>query len=82
MTNGVGNEYRKKSTILGDSDLIDWSREQDDLRKAKERKQKAYIADKIPDSIKSKPLNGVETEQVKRGMSLLTIWKRRMNDES
>lgn len=81
MANGVGDEYRRKSTILGDSDILSWAKEQNDKRKYRERKQKAYIADKIPDKIKKKPLSGVETEQLNRGMSLLTIWKRRMNDD-
>ena len=79
MSNGIGNEYRRKSTILGDSDILSWSREQNDLYKAKEQKEKAHIADKIPNIIKSKPLNGVEMEQASKGMPLLTIWKRRMN---
>jgi len=80
MSNGVGDEYRRKSTILGDKDILSWAKEQEDLRKAKERKEKSYIADKIPDKVKFKPLNGVEIEQARRGMSLLTIWKRRMNN--
>jgi len=82
MPSNTGNEYRRKSTILGDNDIYDWVREQEDKRKDRERKEKTYIADKIPQSVKSKPLSGVEQEQFNRGMSLLTIWKRRMNDES
>ena len=75
----MANEYRKKSTILGDSDIHDFVREQEDKRKKREQKEKSYIADKIPNNIKSKPLNGVEMEQASRGMSLLEIWKRRMS---
>ncbi len=76
----MSDEYRRKSTILGDSDIHDFVREQKDKHKARERKEKSYIADKIPDNVKSKPLSGVEMEQASRGMSLLTIWKRRMDD--
>ena len=81
MTNGVSDQYRRNSTILGDVPIVDWLREKEDQRIARERKQKAYIADKIPDKIKNKPLSGVEMEQFNKGMSLLNIWKRRMNKE-
>ena len=74
-------EYRRNSTILGDKPIYEWTREQNDKRIARERKEKTYIADKIPDKIKNKPLSGVEMEQFNKGMSLLNIWKRRMNKE-
>lgn len=79
MGNGIGDDYRKKSTILGDSDILSWAKEQEDKRKFRERQQKIRIARRIPDSIKKKPMSGVEKEWLNNGMSLLTIWQRRMS---
>lgn len=78
MGNGVGNQYRKNSTILGDKEILRWQREQEDLRRAKDRKRKERIIEKIPKDVKAKPFNAVETEQLLRGMTLLEIYKRRM----
>lgn len=78
MSNGIGDQYRKKSTILGDKDLLQWQQEQNDLRKVKQRKEKEHIINNIPDDIKDEPLNGVEKEQLLRGMTILEIYKRRM----
>ena len=72
------DEYRRKSTFLGDKDIYDFVREQDDKRKHKERKQREYIVDMIPKDVKSKPFSGVEKEQLLKGMSLLTVYQRRI----
>ena len=78
MANGVGDQYRKNSTILGDRELINWQQEQRDIRRAKQRKQKERMIDNMPGDVKSKQFTGVETEQLLRGMTLLEIYKRRM----
>lgn len=75
----MANNYRRKSTILGDKDIHEWVREQEDKRKYRERQQKIRIMDNIPDNVKKKQLSGVEKEQLNRGMSLLNIYKRRLN---
>lgn len=81
MASGVRDQYRKKSTILGDDDILQWQQEQKDLRRAKERKQKEHIINNIPNDIKDKPFSGVETEQLLKGMTILEIYKRRMRRE-
>lgn len=78
MGNGISDEYRKKSTILGDNDILQWSKEQKDKRKYKERQRKLRIIHKIPNDIKKKLLSGVEKEQIMKGMSILDIYKRRL----
>jgi len=78
LGNGVGNEYRKNSTILGDKEILRWQEEQRDMRRARERKQKERIIDGMPKKIKDRPFSGVETEQLLRGIGLLEIYKRRM----
>ena len=79
MDKGIGNDYRKKSTILGDSDILEWAKEQENKRKHRERQHKLRIIHNIPDDIKKRPLSGVEKEQIMKGMSILNIYKRRMN---
>jgi len=78
LANGVGDQYRKNSTILGDSEIIRWQEEQRDIRRARQRKEKERIIDKMPKDVKSKPFSGVEKEQLLKGMTLLEIYKRRM----
>lgn len=78
MANGVGDQYRKNSTILGDRELINWQQEQRDIRRARQRKEKEHILDNMPKDVKSKRFNAIETEQLLRGMTLLEIYKRRM----
>jgi len=78
LGNGIGDQYRKKSTILGDQDILAWQQEQKDLRIMRERREKTYLINKIPKRIKSMPFSGAEKEQILRGMSLLEIYKRRL----
>ncbi len=78
MANGVGDQYRKKSTILGDSDTVRWQQEKADRQRIRRRRAKELLIDRIPNSIKSKPFSGVEKEQILKGMSLLTIYQRRL----
>lgn len=79
MGKGIGNDYRKKSTILGDSDFLEWVKEQENKRKHRERQCKLRIIHNIPNDIKKRPLSGVEKEQIIKGMSILNIYKRRMS---
>jgi len=78
LGNGVGDQYRKKSTILGDSEILRWQEEQRDICRARQRKQKERIINNIPEDVKSKRFSGVEKEQLLRGMTILEIYKRRM----
>lgn len=78
MGNGVANEYRKNSTILGDKEILNWQQEKEDLRRARDRKRKERIIDRMPKKIKDRPFSGVETEQLLKGIGLLEIYKRRM----
>jgi len=81
MANGVGDQYRKKSTILGDDDLLDWQQEQRDIRRLKQRKQKERMIDNMPKDVKARPFSGVEKEQIFRGMGILEIYKRRLRGQ-
>ena len=78
MANGVSDQYRKNSTILGDSEIIRWQQEQRDIRRARQRKEKERIVDNMPKDVKSKRFNAIEIEQLMRGMTLLEIYQRRM----
>lgn len=69
---------KKPSTILGD-EPIDLSFEEARAEAlARERKHKALLMERMSEKVKSKPLTGVEKEQILKGMSLLKIYKRRL----
>ena len=72
------SDYKHDSTILGDKPIYEWAREQEDLARARERKHKALLIERMPERTKNKPFSGTEREQILKGMSLLEIYKRRL----